>query len=483
MATHWLREITTTATGASTGFPFGSKALAMFLKYVLSFTNEDEFVDSVGVGDSVSAPDPNPGPDQNKQTLSDSEGRFVGSATATDVGKDITISGMTDPSNDGTFTITDFVSATQIKYVNAGGSAESSSFDWEIEVTDEGHFSFANSGTNGSINITGSDKTFRDLVGTFTGSGWILIRDLANPENSGWYAATYVDANNVTLDFRSGAAEYPTQNLGANLSWWFAGDSYEVPQRRDAWFRIQTPHATGWEIEVKMVDAGAFQAFQVRLAIDANWSGSKVLGIAYMGVDDGETTWFYCAANSEGEFINFFFHNATADLYGGFIAADIDLFDVDRTADESVALMGCASSSSTSWAAGSTYEKVTDNTCVSWGWLWTNRPPDTIQNCQMMELSWNNSDDGFSQWASAEANARISSVQFLEGQPIIVDEDNVQPIGEYEIVGSLKGVFGAHHVTGGDKTAYTDPEGVGTLNRFHVFDGLGIEWPGVTAQH
>jgi hypothetical protein len=479
MATHWLREITTTATGVSTGFPFGSKVLALYLRHVLGCTNNAEVVDSIGVGNSVTVPE-----GANKHQRNDTDaagGRFV----AADVGKTITITNMVDPNNNGAFTITDYVSATAIKYVNAAGSAETSSFDWTITVGDESFWSTEKNGVNGSINITGTDKNFQDttaaaFVGGDTGK-WLLLVDNTNPRNSGLYKVTYVDASNVTLDFRSGAAEYPTQNLGANLSWWLLGDTYQVPTRRDSYWRLRTPHTTGWEIEVKWSDAGADQGFQVRLAVDANWGGTKILGPAYMGVDDNDATWFYCAGNTEGEFINFFFHNSTNNQWGGFIAADVDLFDADRTADEAVALMGNPNSSTSIWPATSTYEKVQDATNVANGWIWSDRPPNTVQTCSMVEMSYLNSDLGFTQWTSAQANARISATQFIEGQPIIVDPNNVASLGEYEIVGSLKGVFGAHRGT--DKTAHTDPNDSGTLNRFHVFDGLGVEWPNVTAQH
>jgi hypothetical protein len=485
MATHWLREITTTATGVNnTGFPFGCKVLALYLRYVLGYSNPTQDVDSIGVGDTVSVPNPTVGPDLDKQTLSDTDGRF----RTADVGKTITISGMTNPTNNGVFTITNVDGAGTIRYVNAAGVSETSAFDWVITIADEDYWTTEKTGTNGSINISGSDKNFRDTTASSFVVGddgkWLLLVDATNPRNSGIYKATYVSASTMTLDFRSGAAEYPTQNLGDNLSWWLLSDSYQVPTRRDAWFRLQTPHVDGWEIEVSLVGDASFRdGLKVRLATDGSWGGSKIVGPVYAGVDSTDAPWFYCAANTEGEFVNLFFHNPTGDQYGGFIAANLDLFDADRVAAESVALMGNSDSNSAYWSNQNTYEKTPSATNVSQGTIWSDRPPDTVQTCRMMEMSWRNSNEGFTQWASAEDNARISATQFLEGQPVIVDPNNAEPIGEYELVGSLKGVWGVHYGTGGERTAHTDPNGTGTLNRFHIRNGLGIEWPGVTEQH
>ncbi len=141
------------------------------------------------------------------------------------------------------------------------------------------YFSTEKSGVNGSINITATDKTFRDTTAASFVVGdtgkWLLLVDNTNPRNSGFYKVTHVDANNVTLDFRSGAAEYPTQNLGANLSWWLLADNYQVPITDQDYFRLRTPHAAGWEIEVLYVDPGVDQGYEVRLSVDANWAGSN----------------------------------------------------------------------------------------------------------------------------------------------------------------------------------------------------------------
>jgi len=74
-----------------------------------------------GTGDSISMAG-------SVATLTDATATFQTS----DVGKSITISGATNPGNNGTFTIVSRVSATQITYTNASGVNETSSFAWQI---------------------------------------------------------------------------------------------------------------------------------------------------------------------------------------------------------------------------------------------------------------------------------------------------------------------------------------------------------------
>jgi hypothetical protein len=474
MATHWLREITSTATGSSTGFPFASKALAMFLRYVLGYVNNAEKVDVIDVGNSVSAPD-----GANKQTFTASSARFF----AGDVGLTITTSNMVDPNNDGAFTITDYVGPTQIKYVNAAGSLESSSFDWVLTVPGQGHFSSEKSGTNGSINTTGTDKGFQDttaasFVGGDTGK-WILIQDTTNPENSGWYKVTYVDASNVTLDYRSGAAEYPTQNTGANLSWWLAADNYQVPDRHEAWWRLETPHANGWAIEMMYEYPSTDQMLSIRVAVDGSWVGSKILSSVLIGVDNSEVPWFYCAADDGGEFINFFFHNNSDGFYGGFIAANLDLAEPDRVAEEQVVLMGNRGASAGQYN-GDTYVRDASDLKLGRGNIWSERE-QVERILYMLELSYKEEYNGFSGWVSRTVNVRNSNQwDVIEGVPVVVDPiSQLYPQNHFEIPGRIKGVF----LTSGAAAERTAQNDEGTLDKFHIQDGLAIEWPGVTEQH
>ena len=479
MATHWLREITTTTTGTGTGFPFAAKCLALFLQNILGFGSLTQgFGTGVsGTGDSVGAPD-----GANKQLLTDAAGEF----NLGDVGKTITMSGMVDPLNDGAFTITDWVSLNQVRYVNAAGSAETSVFSWVI--TDLSNWvTTEKGGSNGSINISGTDFIFEDttaaaFVGGDTGK-WVVIADPTNPRNSGIYKATFSTANRVTIDFRSGGAEYPTQNLGANLVWSMLSDSYLVPTRNGDYFRLRTPHANGWEIEVKIDDpkTGALsydKGVVVRVATDANWSGSKILSEVYTGVDNTDVVWSYCAGDDAGEFINFFFHNSTNNEYGGFVAANLDLTELDRLPAEQAVLMGNRDGV-TAWTAN-TYTRDHSDTKLARGDLWSDKEQHPAK-CYMIEASYADESLGFSGWISRTVNVRNSNQwDFIDGVPVVIDPNfELYSQNEFEMAGKVKGVV----LTSGAATVRTALNDAGTLDKFHIQDGLAIEWPNVTQQH
>jgi hypothetical protein len=391
MSDMWLREISTTSTGTNTGIPFGIKALAMFLRFAIGYTNPTQ-------------------------------------------------------------------------------SAGSDDF-WSYEKT----------GSNGSINLTGSDKDFQDSTASSfeaTDVGkWILTVDSTNPENTGLYEITArASATNITIDFRSGAAEYPTQNLGANLTWYLLADDYEVPETDENYFRLQTPHSNGWEIQVQYSDPGSDNGLEISLAADGDWGGSKLLQTVYTGVDDNDTCWFYTSADTEGNFINFAFHNSTNSQFGGFIVSNVLLYDVDRSSDESVALMGNTSSVIGTWASTTTYERVNDGTNVARGLIWDEIRQSAVA-CYMMSITYKDDVNGLTRWTSGEANSRTGNWDFIDGQPIAIDPDNSD--GFFEIVGSLQGMYLCSSQIG----VLTATDDDGTKDKFHINNGIAISWPGYTEQH
>jgi hypothetical protein len=80
-----------------------------------------------GTGDSVSAPD-----GADKQTLICDEEKF--DSTDATYERNLTITRMTNATNNGVFTITDYVDENTVKYVNALGVVETYAFEWELEV-------------------------------------------------------------------------------------------------------------------------------------------------------------------------------------------------------------------------------------------------------------------------------------------------------------------------------------------------------------
>ena len=114
-----------------------------------------------GIGDSVTV-----GP---VQTLTDAAGLF----TALHVGQSITVVGATNPTNNGTFTIASFISATQITYANATGVAETSAFIWSIALAgvNDGSFTITAYTSPTSVtwvNATGESVTSGSIAWTVT---------------------------------------------------------------------------------------------------------------------------------------------------------------------------------------------------------------------------------------------------------------------------------------------------------------------------
>lgn len=537
----FIREVNQTG-----NFEFGMKALALHLYYISGFTSQTEDVDIYGVGDSVTDPD-----GANKQTLTDSAGKF----SATDVGKTITISGMSNPNNNGAFTITDYVSATQIKYVNATGGAETSAFNWVITVDDKSFFSTEKNGSNGEINLTGSDFNFKDATaGAFTGGDvgkWLLLCDnatstgtgdsvsapvageqtitdaaglfvasdddrfititgMTNSRNNGTFPITYisatqikytnptggaetsaftwkitsrisgiykisayVDANTVTLDFRSGATEYPTQRISPNddIIWHVLADTYQVPDRDTQWFQLTTPHTYGWALEIKRNEASGYIGATARVAVDGSFAGSKILGPVYFGALSTDDLWFY-ASIAEDKII-FPFQNVTDSNWGGFIIANLDVLEPTEKANENkIALMGEPNSDYNQWGNNWTFGWNIGND-VNGGFTWNYYQQ---MACSACDISYRNSTESLRRQSGRGLNKRTNKYDL--GKSLLI-QDYTNDDGYYERLGSLPGFYVVTSGVG-EKTAF---DNVWTKDKFHVASGHAMDWPGYTLQH
>ena len=467
MATH-IREVQTTSVSSGTGFMFGIKALALQLKYIAGFGSETQDCDVYGTGDSVTDPD-----GANKQTLTDAAGLF----SSADVGRTITVSGMSNPTNNDSFTITDYVSATQIKYVNAAGVAETSAFSWQITISDASFFSTEKNGSNGEINISGSDFNFKDATASAFVSGdankWLLVADTNNSWNCGLYKiSTYVDADTVTIDFRSGATEYPTQRISPNddIVWHVLADDYQVPDRNDEWFQITTTHTYGWAIEVKRNPASAsHQGIIVRAAVDGSFAGTKLLTSVYIGVENSDTTYFYSFVDET--FVTLVAYESTSGTYNGFTLSNIIPLEAEKTSDNLLALMGCVSSNSADWGTNGTFN-VAFGTMVAAGSTWNY---SQAMRCYTCDLSYRNSSEGFRNDSSGDVNVRTSKYDLF--YPLLMQDYN-NAEGFYERLGTLTGFY----IGTKNASARTAIDNASTKDKIHMANGHYLDWPGVTPQ-
>lgn len=340
-------------------------------------------------------------------------------------------------------------------------------------------FSTYNSGVNGSINPTGSDKDFEDTTAASFVAGdvgkWLLVYDNVNPRNSGWYAITaLVSASKVTIDFRSAAAEYPTQNTGANLSWWLASNSIDCPTSDGDYWRLQTPHAAGWELEVKLRDTSNNRGLVARVATDGNWGGDRILPETYVGVSDNDATWGYAIAETDGSSVHFVHHNSTNNEYQGFIVSNLTLIEADREDFELVGLTGQKSVNT----GGNFYQRYYNNQYLPTD-VWDERLY-TIKRGYMVEMSYQNNDEGFCRWASRQVNHRNGDQwDVLEGQPVLADPYNGSVDGQYEWLGQIPSIMLTSQVV----SVRTAIDYEATKDIFHFQTGLAIKWPSVTPQH
>lgn len=156
------------------------------------------------------------------------------------------------------------------------------------------------SDTDGSFG--GSDYQFVISSGKFS-SGmvgeFIVIKDPTNEENSGIYLIdSYIDSNNITINFLTTAGTYPT--AGSGLSWWVL-DRSNMPALHDDYAVIESPHATSkctiqlYYVSHSLPSGGDFGG---RSSNGAGLAMRVVAGPASENWDSGSHAWTTLAQNT-----------------------------------------------------------------------------------------------------------------------------------------------------------------------------------------
>lgn len=349
-------------------------------------------------------------------------------------------------------------------YTNFAQSVSSGSYDPTGAAT----------GTNGALsnaNFNLVDSTYGAFSSGDIGK-WVLIKDLTNPLNSGWYKITaFVDANTVTIDFRSGPSEYPTTASG--LSWWMIAEDASVPNTVGDYWRLRTPHTDGWELEVELNSDTSGGLLHIRLSLNADWTGSgKILGDVLMGHDsqnDASQFYWYAEGDTEGSHLHVYWHGTS----GGnrlWSIGKVAPYETSPThpASELWALAGAGSSPSY------TSQLIDRNA----GWtprVWRER--DASNNtASVIEWGYNGGAEGFTQWGSNEANARTGKTDIRPGVDLAVDYLNASD--KYELIGVMGGLEECRNNFSKMQTL----DDAGTKDKVHVRDGILLPWPGVTVQ-
>jgi hypothetical protein len=319
---------------------------------------------------------------------------------------------------------------------------------------------------------------------------WLLVVDNTHPQNSGWYRIdSYVDVNNVDIDFKTDVTEFPTVATG--LTWYLMAEDYAVPVANGDWWKLRTPHAHGWEIEALLnVTTGGPVKLSVRVSLNQDWTTAgkilgSVMGGPYAQYNDLPTnfTW-YVEGNDDGSYVNIFCHN----VYGSGVRNMCSVVPITpweliptHSDDEKWALMGPNVATYGSVADNITRQYATTHSYWSSFYLWrdvsTQGNPGSQVDGSLLEWSRSGGNQGFTYEVTREINARRGGNDVMIGSHGIVDWDNIHE--EYEMVGRL----GGHEsIRANLNKMQTINHAGGTKNRVHIGGGILLPWPGYTPQ-
>lgn len=360
-------------------------------------------------------------------------------------------------------------------YTNFSQSVTSGSYDPSGAAT----------GTNGALsnaNFNLVDSTYASFAPGDVGK-WVLIKDLTNPLNSGWYKITaYVDANTVTIDFRSGATEYPTTASG--LSWWLLAEDANTPITDADYWRLRTPHADGWEIEYYLYPNYGIRA---RMSLNADWTGTgKILerpgdgtsGYKWDGhsnLASGNDIFWYAEGTTEGSRLNTwnFDTNATSGV-NALSVAKLTPYETSpaHSAAELWVLVGIGSAHN----SGAEQFVRGISATANWnGFVW--READySVNRCYVLE--WAADGTGNTQfYKMTENNARTGKIDLKPGVQFVIDYGNTE--NKYEVLGTLPAFSECRDNLAKMQTI----DDAGTKDQIQIHAGFAAPWPGVTPQY
>lgn len=356
---------------------------------------------------------------------------------------------------------------------------------------------YEKTGTAGSF--TGSSFRFTDSTASSFVVGdvnkWILIADMTNPENSGWYQiVAYVDADNVDINFKTGITEYPT--LSSGLTWYVMAEDYDIPITNDDYWRLRTPHVDGWEVECRFFDfyvSGDYRVFQVRVSLDQDWTSSgKILGPAAgcWGIKTNTalgSTIQYVEGDTDGSYVHFI-NLASASSFMGEMCSIVPVTPIEDTpahaAEEKIALMGAIEGAGANYNGFATVENVITRRNAAYaastsdGYHWGNLAVwrnSGARQCLggLIFMSWNSVQYSFTGLPARQLNSRRGGSDTLLGSPAVIDYQNEH--NHYEIT-----TVGGHQTVRANLPGMQVIDQSGTKNKIHVSGGILLPWPGFT---
>jgi hypothetical protein len=306
---------------------------------------------------------------------------------------------------------------------------------------------------------------------------WIIIKDNTNPLNSGVYWANFVSTSTMTIDFRSGATEYPL--LSSNVDWWLLAEGYDVPSTAGDYIRLAPPTTTKpWEIELN-VGGTSNSGFRVRLCVDGNWGGSKILTQKSWERQsvDVDYAYFYISAESDGSYIHFWTYHgtfATPKSNEGLISiSELTAQSSGHTDEDLVCIVGPEATGD--WNDIFVYRE--DDSVNYYGrvnvWVAKRNMEDTGR---LLDWSYDTDSNSLSEWTGQEQNSRLGEWDAYNEIGVLVDPFYVND--NFERRGYVKGTYinsklitqGAIDINGNTRRAY------------HINYGISLDWSGHTPQ-
>jgi len=342
--------------------------------------------------------------------------------------------------------------------------------------------SFTTTEKNGTgASFTASTFNLVDSSNPFVSSDdgkWMVVKDNTNPLNCGVYWANYVSASTMSIDFRSGPTEYPI--TPSNVDWWLLAEGYDVPSTSGDYIRLNPPTTTKpWEIELS-VGGNNNTHFRCRLAVDGNWSGSRILTMKNWSREnlDVDYGYFYINAETDGSYIHFWTNHGSSGVpknnAGVISVSELTAQSSGHTDYDLVCIVG-SEQSTQDWDNFTAERDDLNDFDYGNVKIWVEKR-NMEESGILLDWSQDSSGWSLSDWASQEQNARTGEWDGYNEISVLVDpfytNDN------FERRGYVKGTYitsrivtqGAIDLNGNTRKAY------------HVDEGLALDWSGHTPQ-
>lgn len=375
-------------------------------------------------------------------------------------------------------------------------------FQYEAASGGASFVSTEKNGTGGSF--SGTDYVFTISSGSFASTDlgkWLVVVDNSNPVNAGLYKIIgYTDTNNITIDFRAGYAEYPTASTG--ITWRVCGSTYQVPVGADDYVRLQSPHASGWAVELRVSGGTTAGSLRLRAATYGNWT-YKTLGnmTGYDGNIYGfglRKPWgslnftFYAEGDYDGNWLHLWSQtkdDISDDQYSGPIRMvsieTVDPIEAGVPAEELILLRGTRVDIPFSYDGGGRWYDGE----YGRGQSWVNNVNDEVKG-YLFDYSSSTYDSSFYRWSGREVNwRRDGKLEARYGSPYVIDENNAR--GGYRLLGYVQGhwsvplMSAAYNQNIDNGTTYRKIHRMvamnmsGTRDKLLLHDGIVVPWCGL----